>query len=449
MYKTISEINKKIKNKTVRVVRADEMTRIVGEIGAESAAEIVDVVTTGTFGAMCSSGVFLNFGHFNPPIRMSRIRINDVDAYGGLAAVDAYLGATQPSVNRGFRYGGAHVIEDLLIGNKVTLRATSPGTDCYPRKKLVTEITLADMNQAVLCNPRNAYQRYNAATNSSLEHKYTYMGKLLSGYGNITFSGSGELSPLMNDPEFKTIGIGTRIFLGGAKGYVIGNGTQHDPENGFSTLMVKGDLKKMSRDFVRAASFPGYGCSLYMGIGIPIPVLNVDMARSTSISDREIFTSLLDYGYSKKCKPILKKVSYAELKSGQVKLDGRLIKSSCLSSYARAVEIAEVLKEWICSGTFFISEPVEPVESRGSTGTASRIYLKGEQKRSVSPVSDSGRDGRFWDSEKCIHCGLCLSICRNDVFKTGVNSVIKADETLCNRCGLCSDICPVGAINHV
>lgn len=40
------------------MITAGEMTRIVQENGAEEAAKEVDVVTTGTFGAMCSSGAF-------------------------------------------------------------------------------------------------------------------------------------------------------------------------------------------------------------------------------------------------------------------------------------------------------------------------------------------------------------------------------------------------------
>lgn len=449
MSKTIADINKKIENRTVQVFRADEMTRMVREIGAEKAAETVDVVTTGTFGAMCSSGVFLNFGHFQPPIRMERIRLNDVDAYGGLAAVDTYLGAAQPSRHRGIDYGGGHVIEDLLKGNKVRLKAYSSGTDCYPRKKLLTEISLDDLNQAVLCNPRNAYQRYNAATNSTPETLFTYMGKLLPRFGNITFSGAGELSPLMNDPEFKTIGVGTRIFLGGGQGYVMGNGTQHDPDNGFSTLMVKGDLKNMSPDFVRAATFAGYGCTLYVGIGIPIPILNGDLVRSTSVSDREIHTSVLDYGHSETGKKVLGTVSYAELKSGRVNLDGREVRCSSLSSTHGAIEIAGRLKDWIHRGMFFLTQPVEPIANHGPLEVASRIYLK--NTRDPYPVADhdgSRRVVRFWEKNRCIHCGLCLSFCPRDVFKAKKGGKISADETLCNHCDRCSDICPVGAIHH-
>ena len=215
--KSIDEINERIREGSVCVVTADEMSELVEEKGAEEAAREVDVVTTGTFGAMCSSGVFLNFGHSDPPIKMHRVWLNEVEAYTGIAAVDAYLGAAQPSEDRGIEYGGGHVIEDLVAGKTVELRAIGFGTDCYPRKEIETEISLDDLNTATMLNPRNAYQRYSAATNSSDRTLYTYMGTLLPDMRNATFCGAGSLSPLFNDPDFETIGVGTRIFYVAAR----------------------------------------------------------------------------------------------------------------------------------------------------------------------------------------------------------------------------------------
>ena len=141
--KTIAEINERIKKGRAVVLNAEEMTEAVRRMGPEKAAREVDVVTTGTFSPMCSSGLLFNIGQPEPPkIRTTRVWMNDVPAYAGLAAVDAYLGATelpeddpQNKVYPGqFKYGGAHVIEDLVAGRSVHLRATSYGTDCYPRR---------------------------------------------------------------------------------------------------------------------------------------------------------------------------------------------------------------------------------------------------------------------------------------------------------------------------
>src|SRR5512136_3350829 len=155
MEKTISLIRERIRDGNARVVTAEEMPAIVAELGEEGALQEVDVVTTGTFGAMCSSGAFLNFGHAEPPIRMERIWLNNVEAYGGLAAVDTYVGATQQSDTLEEQYGGAHVMEDLVSGKSVGVRAILRGTDCYPRRTITTDLLLEHFNQAVMCNPRN------------------------------------------------------------------------------------------------------------------------------------------------------------------------------------------------------------------------------------------------------------------------------------------------------
>jgi len=361
--RTIDEINEKIRRGDAVVLTAEEMIKIVESSGPEVAAKEVDVVTTGTFGAMCSSGVFLNFGHSDPPIKMTKCWLNDVPVYKGLAAVDGYLGATAMSETRGFEYGGGHVIEDLVSGKEIVLKAESYGTDCYPRKYIETTITLNDINQAILVNPRNCYQRYDAATNSSDRVLYTYMGTLLPNYGNITFSGAGQLNPLCKDPNYETIGIGTRIFLGGGVGYIIGEGTQHSPGAGYGTLMVKGDLKQMNNKYLRGASFHRYGTTLYVGIGLPIPIINMKVARTAAIKDDEIFVSIRDYAVPSRpdLRPVVGRVSYAELRSGKVYLGDRRVPSSSLSSYKMAREIAETLKKWIQEGIFLLTEPIEPL----------------------------------------------------------------------------------------
>ena len=364
--KTVSEINEKIKDGSALVLTAEEMTDYMREHSAEQAVREVDVVTTGTFGAMCSSGVFLNFGHPDPPIRMQRVYLNDVEAYTSLAAVDAYLGATQVSESDE-SYGGGHVIEDLIAGREIDLHAESSGTDCYPRRMLDTRVAIDDLNQAVMLNPRNAYQRYAAATNSARRVFYTYMGTLLPEFGNVTYSGSGVLSPISNDPNFRTIGIGTRIFIGGGQGYVIGNGTQHDPDNGFGTLMTCGNLKNMSARYVRGALFHKYGISMYVGIGVPIPILNEDIAIAAGVSDAEITTEILDYGVPRRTHPVVREVTYEELRSGIVDIDGKEVRTSPLSSFYLAREIANELKRWIADGEFFISAPAERLPVHGTT----------------------------------------------------------------------------------
>lgn len=377
--KTYDEINARIRSGEAVVVTAEEMVGIVKENGPEGAARKVDIVTTGTFAPMCSSGLFFNFGQMTPTIKASKVWLNKVPAYAGLAAVDAYLGVTEPAeddpLNKiypgEFRYGGGHVIEDLLRGKKLLLEAKAYGTDCYAAKKMKKEIGLEDLPTALLCNPRNGYQNYNCAVNLSDKAVYTYMGMLKPHCRNANYCSAGELSPLLNDPLYKTIGVGTRIFLGGGYGYVTWRGTQHNPQaprgsNGVplkpaGTIMVQGDLKQMTAEWLRGVSILGYGNSLAVGLGIPIPILNSEMAVHTGVSDAEIFTQVVDYGhdYTNGIARSYGEVSYAQLKSGEIEVNGKKVKTAPLSSVVKARKIAEILKENISEGRFFLNKPAE------------------------------------------------------------------------------------------
>jgi uncharacterized protein (DUF39 family) len=400
MAKTIAEINEKIKKGQAVVVTAEEIIGIAKKKGISQAAKEVDVVTTGTFGPMCGSGAYFNVGHTKPRIKLGggKVYLNDVPVYSGLAAVDVFLGATalpdDDPKNRiypgEFRYGGGHVIEELVAGKDVRLVATAYGTDCYPRRKLETLINIKDMNEAVLFNMRNAYQNYNVAVNLSDRIIYTYMGVLKPKLGNANYSTSGQLSPLFNDPYYKTIGIGTKIFLGGGVGYVAWHGTQHNPnvlrgdkgvpKRGAGTLAVIGDLKQMNPKWLVGTSFLGYGCTLTVGVGVPIPILSEEMLRYTLVTDGEIFAPVVDYAeaYPQRKPDILAEVSYAELKSGKIKVQGQEVPAASLSSYPGAVEIASILKEWIKKGEFLLTEPVAPLP-----GVESGIVFKPLEERPI------------------------------------------------------------------
>jgi uncharacterized protein (DUF39 family) len=382
--KTIAEINKRIKSGKAVVLNAAEMVDAVRRLGKVKAAKEVDVVTTGTFSPMCSSGLLFNFGQPQTPlIKASKVWLNDVPAYAGLAAVDAYIGATEPreddplnKVYPGkFVYGGSHVIEDLVRGRVVRLRAEAYGTDCYPRKELEKDITLADLPNAVLLNPRNCYQSYNVAVNLTSRTIYTYMGPLKPDMRNANFATAGELSPLFNDPYCRTIGLGTRIFLGGGVGYVLGAGTQHKekpprnerglPQVAAGTLMLKGDLKHMKARYLRGVSMVGYGCTLAVGVGIPIPILNEDLAFFTGVSDEDITMPVRDYGhdYPNGVSKVLANPTFAELKSGSIQVQGKSVPSVPISSQVMALEIADELKNWIVKGEFTLTEAQEEIVS--------------------------------------------------------------------------------------
>ncbi len=388
MSKTVAEINERISRREAVVLTAEEVLDYVKKEGFEKAARTVDVVTTGTFGPMCSSGMYMNIGHSKPRIKLGggKTNLNDVPAYAGIAAVDLFLGATaipdddpRNKIYPGeFRYGGGHVIEDLVAGRDVRLQATAYGTDCYPRKKLDTWIRLADLNSATLFNMRNSFQNYEVAVNVGDKVLYTYMGVLKAQLGNANYSTAGQLSPLLNDPDYDTVGIGTRVFLGGGVGYVAWHGTQHNPHvprldndtprEASGCLALIGDLKQMDARWLVGTSMLGYGATLSVGIGLPIPVLSDKVLEHTLVTDADIVAPIIDFAYAHPNREpeILGEVSYAELRSGKIMLQGKEVPTSSLSSYARAREIALLLKTWISEGSFLLTEPVAPLPGRDS-----------------------------------------------------------------------------------
>jgi L-aspartate semialdehyde sulfurtransferase len=402
MAKTYAQINEKIRQGNAVVVTAEEIIDIVGKEGIKKAAQRIDVVTTGTFGPMCSSGAYFNIGHTKPKIKIGggRAELNDVPAYVGFAAVDLCIGATaspeddpKNKVFPGkFAYGGGHVIEDLVSGKDIRLSALSYGTDCYPRKKLDTYINIKDLNEAVLFNPRNGYQNYNVAVNVGKERAiYTYMGILKPDMGNANYCSAGQLSPLLNDPYYKTIGIGTRLFLGGGQGYIVWQGTQHNPNvkrrpNGVpqtpaGTIAVMGDLKKMKPEWLRGVSFEGYGVSLAVGLGIPIPILNEEILSYAAVRDEDIYTQIVDYSndYPNGIANSLGEVNYKQLKSGSISVKGKEVPTASLSSYTKARAIAQELKKEISDGKFYLGEPVSLLPS-----TDSNISFKPLKERPIN-----------------------------------------------------------------
>ncbi len=402
MPKTIEEINEKIREGKAVVFTAEEIIDVVKQKGVKRAAQEVDVVTTGTFGPMCSSAAYFNIGHTKPRMKLGagKTYLNDVPAYTGFAAVDLMIGATalpdddpRNKIHPGeFNYGGGHVIEELVAGKDVRLVATAYGTDCYPRKKLETWINIKDLNEAVLFDIRNAYQNYNVAVNLSDKTIYTYMGILKPRLGNANYCSAGQLSPLLKDPYYKTIGIGTKIFLGGGIGFVAWQGTQFNPNvprtekgvprRGSGTLALIGDLKQMSPRWLVGTSMLGYGCTVTVGIGVPIPILSEEILKSAAVTDSDILAPIVDYSeaYPQLKPDILGEVSYAELKSGKIKVQGKELPTASLSSYSRAVEVASTLKEWILAGKFLLTKPVAPLP-----GVESGITFKPFNER---PIQD-------------------------------------------------------------
>jgi uncharacterized protein (DUF39 family) len=376
MSQAIAEINAKIKAGKARVLTASELKLLVADVGVSQAAKQVDVIVTGTFEPMESSGAIINLGHTDPPIKIRNCWIDNVPAYAGFGAVDIYLGATQESEisdESPQNHGGGHVIADLIAGKTVPFRAIGHPNDCYPRANFETLINKESINQFYLFNPRNLYQNFIVGVNGGEETLYTYLGPLQPRLGNAVYSNPGAISPLWNDPDLQLIGIGTRIFMGGGVGYVAWEGTQHFPlqkrlENRTpigpaATLALIGDAKQMTSEWVRGCYFKNYGASLMMGVAVPLPVIDEEVVARAAVTDDQLVAPVIDFSIPRRVRPIFGSVSYAQLKSGKIAIAGTTVRTAPLASLHLSEEAAKTLKNWILKGEFTLTEPVAMLPS--------------------------------------------------------------------------------------
>jgi L-aspartate semialdehyde sulfurtransferase len=375
--RTLAEINEKIRRKSAVVWTVEELKAQVAEVGVTQAAKMVDVITTGTFEPMESSGAVINLGHTDPPIKIRQCWLDGVPAYSGFGAVDLYLGAAQVGEaidgEEVRERGGGYVIADLIAGKPVHLRAIGQVTDCYPRASFETTITRNSINQFYLFNPRNLYQNFIVGVNGGDRPLFTYLGPLQPRLGNAVFSNPGAISPLLNDPDLQLIGIGSRIFLGGGVGYIAWEGTQHfplqkrlpnrTPIGPAATLALIGDAKQMDARWVRGCYFKNYGSSLMLGVGIPLPVLHEEVVARCAVQDQDLVAPVVDFSIPRRVRPTFGLVSYAQLKSGRLTIDGKSVRVAPLASVYLSRQVAQTLKQWIVDGNFELSEPVSPIAS--------------------------------------------------------------------------------------
>ena len=365
--RTIDEINDRIAKGRAVVIGVDDFKKICANEGITRAAEKVDVVTCATFSSTCGTGIMMNLGHTNPPIKFKKAYFNNVQAYTGFTSVDAYIGSDQPNEYEtiGISYGGAHVIEDLLNRKTVHFKAKGfgPGCHSYPREDVETYVTIDDLNEVFFIAHRFCVQKGSAYINSSSELLGTYKGIVLPFYSNCVYTGTGELNPLVNDPDGEVIGIGTRVLLSGAQAYIIGEGTQHNPEKGASTTMVRCRFRDMSPKYLRADVFEYYASSLHIGLAVPIPILNLKIAKNCSIRDHEITTVIkdaADQNHWDGIKPVIRKVNYKELKSGKITLPGgKVVPCSSVSSLFMAKKMIKELINQIKNQQFYLTPCLE------------------------------------------------------------------------------------------
>lgn len=277
--KSIHQINQKLKKGEAVVMTAMEFKKEVRS-GYKFKVSDVDVVTTGTRAVMSGTSAMLVIpvaekGAFK---RAEKMWLNGVPSYPtsspveGTGLVDTVIYGTQESRDNHGRYGGGHVLRDLVEGKSIEVECLTSD-----RKTLYSSFTLDQLKFARIYSFRNSYQNYMAFTNVKNHKSYRENPKsifscrpipLLRG---LTMSGSGEMNPVENDIYNQVIRPGLNILVNGAPGVIIGYGTRATP--GMRCLSVAADMHKMDHQFLGGFN-TSYGVEVTNGLAVPFPIVN-------------------------------------------------------------------------------------------------------------------------------------------------------------------------------
>ena len=369
MYKSYEEINEKIKSGKANVLTASEAKTLIKEKGVTYFAKNIDVITTAAFEMHTNALAYLSFGQTDPLIYFLEANINNVFAYVA-GPTDLVLSCVSYS-RENPEYGGAHILEELVKGNDIHLKSTGRNLEVFPNKEFESWFNLKQLNSARLLLNQAVDQNNIVATNSGEKDINCHMGTLIGQLENSTFNSSSYLNPLINDPYCSTIGVGSKIWIAGATGIIIGSGSNHNPvqkrnEYGIPvgsavTLSAIADLNQMLPKWVRGGFLKSFGPVLYIGIGIPVPILNEEIAEFISLTDDKIHTTIVDFSIPRRTKPIFGQCTYAELRTSTVVINKKPTLAATMSSMSWAMEICKILKESIINKDFFLSKPISAI----------------------------------------------------------------------------------------
>jgi putative methanogenesis marker 16 metalloprotein len=382
--RTIADINERLRRGEAVVLTAQEFKTEVRR-GHRFAVGEVDVVTTATRGVM--SGTAAMFG---VPVagrgvfaRAARAWLNGVEGFPGpapnerLGRVDLMVYGTAPSRDAPARYGGGHLFRDLLEGQEVEVEVRTDEGATLRRRA-----TLRDFDFARMYNPRNAYRNYMAFGNfrggPALPTIFGFR-PMAAGSG-VTVVGSGELNPLQNDPDLRTIQVGTRVLVNGAPGLVVGAGTGSTGAR--PNLSVVADMLPMDPRYAGGV-VTSAGVEVLNSVAIPIPVLTEATLRDLAAAlDERIPLPVAD---------VSDRVPLADVTYGDV-WTGRDL----------AIRFDPGRRCVACTGAC-PAEAACPVEAI------------------------SWRDRRL-DEDRCIRCGACAVVCPGGAFQLDLGTLRVAGQ---------------------
>jgi putative methanogenesis marker 16 metalloprotein len=249
-------------------------------------ANDVDVVTTGTFGVMSGTMAVMMV-----PVaekcsfeKADSIWLNGVPAQPGpcpnerLGVVDLIINGTSHADDR---YGGGHLFRDLVKGKEIDVFVEAHGRTYENR------VTLEDIDFARIITTRLAFKNYHALINptaTTISTIFSVTG-LTGPFTETSVSGCGEINPLQNDPSHRIIGIGTRVLLNGAPGYIMGKGTRSSPDK--PNVSAFADMRRIDPDMMGGMK-TSHGPECLTSLAVPIPVLDEEIILGLKILDRDV-----------------------------------------------------------------------------------------------------------------------------------------------------------------
>jgi uncharacterized protein (DUF39 family) len=98
-----------------------------------------------------------------------------------------------------------------------------------------------------------------------------------------------------------------------------------------------------------------------LGVGVPLPVLSEEVVNSCAVQDLDIVAPIVDFSIPRRVRPTFGLVSYAQLKTGRITIEGKSVRVAPLASVFLSRQVAVELKQWIEKGEFTLTEPVASI----------------------------------------------------------------------------------------
>jgi putative methanogenesis marker 16 metalloprotein len=378
MVRSYEEILERVERGEAVVITAQEVAELI-EADGPSLSE-VDVVTTATRAVMSGTYAILSFPVARPAsfLRAKRVWINGISAQVGpcpnenLGVLDLMIFGTAHSRDQP-NYGGGHLFRDL-----VEKKTASVEVETDDGRSLQAEVGLDDMPYARIYGSRHAFKNYSAFVNPGATPVNTIFH--VRGFEphcrEATFSGCGQINPVKNDPLLDSIGIGTRILLNGAEGFILGTGTRSTKER--PNLSGFADMHQMSPEYMGGfATSAGPECICSWGVAIP--VISDTILAEIARLDRNIALPVTDIN----TRTVIGQANYGDVWQG---VDLRV--------------------------------EFDPERCRGCTRCHVEIVCP---MKAVSFEHEGSRALR--EEAMCFHCGLCVSECPNGAFRCRMGAI--------------------------